>query len=63
MLAPGTHFLGLRFGTFYESGDVTRTTHTNLDVMQEKRINDYWRSNFVRYVDRIYEFKESENPL
>ena len=22
--------------------DVTRSTHTNLDVMQEKRINDYW---------------------
>ena len=22
--------------------DVTRTTHTNLDVMQEKRIADYW---------------------
>ena len=22
--------------------DVTRTTHTNLDVKQEKRINDYW---------------------
>ena len=21
---------------------VTRTTHTNLDVMQGKRINDYW---------------------
>ena len=22
--------------------DVTRTTHTNLDVKQEKRIDDYW---------------------
>ena len=22
--------------------DVTRTTHTNLDVLQEKRINDIW---------------------
>ena len=22
--------------------DVTRTTHTNLDVTQEKRIDDYW---------------------
>ena len=22
--------------------DVTRTTHTNLDVKQEKRIGDYW---------------------
>ena len=22
--------------------EVTRSTHTNLDVMQEKRINDYW---------------------
>ena len=22
--------------------DVTRSTHTDLDVMQEKRIDDYW---------------------
>ena len=22
--------------------DVSRTAHTNLDVMQESRINDYW---------------------
>ena len=22
--------------------DVSRTTHTNLDVMQESRIDDYW---------------------
>ena len=22
--------------------DVSRTTHTNLDVMQERRIDDYW---------------------
>ena len=22
--------------------NVTRTTHTNLDVLQEKHINDYW---------------------
>ena len=22
--------------------DVTRTTHTNLDVLLEKRIDDYW---------------------
>ena len=22
--------------------DVTRSTHTNLDVMQERRIDDYW---------------------
>ena len=22
--------------------DVTRTTHTNLDVLQERRIDDYW---------------------
>ena len=25
-----------------KSIDVSRTTHTNLDVMQEKRIDDYW---------------------
>ena len=31
-------------GYSYEwiNGDVTRTTHTNLDVKQEKRIDDYW---------------------
>ena len=23
--------------------DVTKTTRTNLDVLQEKRINDYWK--------------------
>ena len=26
----------------YSPRDVTRTTHTNLDVKQEKRIDDYW---------------------
>ena len=25
--------------------DVTRTTHTNLDVKQEKRIDDYWNTD------------------
>ena len=38
---------------------VTRATHTNLDVMQEKRINDFsecwWGLNFVRFGDRIQE--------
>ena len=28
--------------------DVTRTTHTNLDVKQEKRIDDYWNINGSR---------------
>ena len=39
--------------------DVTRTTHTNLDVKQEKRIGDYWnidgpRDLFVRSLDRFH---------
>ena len=35
--------------------DVSRTTHTNLDLKQEKRIDDYWRvSRFVRSLDRIF---------
>ena len=28
--------------------DVSRTTHTNLDVMQECRIDDYWNINGSR---------------
>ena len=28
--------------------DVSRTTHTNLDVKQEKRIDDYWNINGSR---------------
>ena len=28
--------------------DVTRTTHTNLDVKQEKRIDDYWNIDCSR---------------
>ena len=28
--------------------DVTRTTHTNLDVKQEKRIDDYWNIDGVK---------------
>ena len=38
--------------------DVTRTTHTNWDVKQEKRIDDYWNidgsRDFVRFLDRFY---------
>ena len=43
--------------------DVSRTTHTNLDVKQEKRIDDYWNidgSRIVRSLDRfhtIYSFE------
>ena len=35
--------------------DVTRTTHTNLDVKQEKRIDDYWNidARLVRSLDRF----------
>ena len=28
--------------------DVSRTTHTNLDVMQERRIDDYWNIDASR---------------
>ena len=28
--------------------DVSRTTHTNLDVKQEKRIDDYWNLDWPR---------------
>ena len=38
-------FLALREESFpipLKYIDVTRTTHTNLDVKQEKRIDDYW---------------------
>ena len=39
--------------------DVSRTTHTNLDVKQEKRIGDYWNifrwtKRFVRSLDRFH---------
>ena len=34
--------------------DVSRTTHTNLDVKQEKRIDDYWT---------IYGSRDLSNPL
>ena len=30
--------------------DVSRTTHTNLDVKQEKRIDDYWNIDVKRFV-------------
>ena len=32
--------------------DVTRTTHTNLDVKQEKRIDDYWNIDGSTYETR-----------
>ena len=31
-----------RLGTEQNNNLVTRNTHTNLDVKQEKRIDDYW---------------------
>ena len=38
--------------------DVSRTTHTNLDVKQEKRIDDYWNyrwvTRLVRSLDRFH---------
>ena len=39
--------------------DVARSTHIDLDVMQEKRVNDYWEcrreQKFVRFVERFHE--------
>ena len=39
--------------------DVTRSTYTDLDIAQEKRIDDYWerrwKQKFVRFVDRFHE--------
>ena len=34
--------------------DVSRTTHTNLDVKQEKRIDDYWNIDGSRFLDRFH---------
>ena len=38
--------------------DVTTATYTNLDVLQEKRIDDYWNvereSKFIRFLERIH---------
>ena len=34
--------------------DVSRTTHTNLDVMQERRIDDYWNIDGSRILDRFH---------
>ena len=38
--------------------DVSRTTHTNLDVKKEKRIDDYWNIDgsrgFVGLLDRFH---------
>ena len=33
--------------------DVTRTAHTNLDVRQEKRVDDYWK------IDRSRDLSDS----
>ena len=34
--------------------DVTRTTHTNLDVKQEKRIDDYWNIDGTRDLSALW---------
>ena len=36
------HYVEPRVKLYSKYIDVTRTTHTNLDVKQEKRIDDYW---------------------
>ena len=47
--------------------DVSRTTHTNLDVMQESRIDDYWNIDGSRdlsdYWTGFTQFTISEKPL
>ena len=50
--------------------DVTRSTHTNLDVMQEKRTDDYWNDDEnrnVRFVDGVHKFcfveRETSNRI
>ena len=44
--------------------DVTRSTHTDLDVSQEKRIDDYWNvdsnKQLSEFVERIYEIYSVE---
>ena len=48
--------------------DVTGSTHTNVDVIQEKRTDDYWNAylneKFVRFMERFYEifFIERKPP-
>ena len=38
--------------------DVTRSTHTDLDVMQEKRVDDFWNvdleQKLVRFLERLH---------
>ena len=47
--------------------DVIRSTHTDLDVSQEKRIDEYWNVNekqkFVRFVDRFYRIYVSKRDI
>ena len=42
--------------------DVTRTTHTNLDVLQESRIDDYRNieQKFVRFFESIHKIHSIE---
>ena len=45
--------------------DVTRSTYTDLDVMQEKRVDDYWNVDmsrtFIRFLERIHEVHSIES--
>ena len=41
--------------------DVSRTTHTNLDVKQEKRIDDYWNIDGSRDLSDLLD--REEKPL
>ena len=50
-LNPESNFTGPREESFsipLKYIDVSRTTHTNLDVKQERRIDDYWNIDGAR---------------
>ena len=46
--------------------DVALSTHTDLDVLQEKRIDDCWNvgsnRHFVRFLERIHKMHSTEKP-
>ena len=49
--------VSLSFRTPPKYSDVTRSSHIDLDVLQEKRIDDYWmsiRADIVRFLERIH---------
>ena len=55
---------GKKHSLFREYIDVTRSTHTDLDVLQEKRIDVYWNVDSNRslsgFLDRVHEVHSIE---